>query len=63
MPNPLPTDPSLKLKGRTTGRETQRGPKPAREQAFSRDKPLSCQTKAAVFSSRNRLFLAIFRVI
>src|SRR6195256_3857821 len=36
-PNPL------SLKGRTTGRETHRGPKPAREQAVSREKPVSCQ--------------------
>src|SRR6202008_2789327 len=31
------------LKGRAAGRETQRGPKPAREQAVSREKPDLCQ--------------------
>src|SRR6201991_1327897 len=38
------------LKGRATGRETQRGPKTAREQEGSREKPLLCQMKAPVIS-------------
>jgi hypothetical protein len=33
------------LKGQATGRETHRGPKTAREQAVSREKPLFCQMK------------------
>jgi len=33
------------MKAQTTGRETQRGPKTAREQAVSRQKPLPCQSK------------------
>src|SRR5882724_12055733 len=41
-PNPL------SLKGWTTGRETQRGPKSAREQAVSRKKPPFCQMKGLV---------------
>jgi hypothetical protein len=35
------------LKGWTTGRETQRGPKTAREQAVSREKWVFCQMKGA----------------
>jgi hypothetical protein len=31
------------MKAWTAGRETHRGPKTAREQAVSRQKPLSCQ--------------------
>src|SRR6202166_1233435 len=41
---PAPTGPAPKAnKGWTTGRETHRGPKPAREQAVSREKRSSCQ--------------------
>jgi hypothetical protein len=48
--------------GWTTGRETQRGPKPAREQAFSREKRPICQTKGAAFAGQNRLFDQFMRV-
>jgi hypothetical protein len=40
------------LKGWTTGRETQRGPKSAREQAVSREKWLFCQMKRPILGAK-----------
>jgi hypothetical protein len=41
---------------RATGRETQRGPKSAREQAVSRKKPLICQTISSCFEVKSATF-------
>src|SRR3954454_14800753 len=51
--SPEPTGPVLKAwKGWTTGREAHRGPKPAREQPGSRQKPLLCQRKRPALWSK-----------
>jgi len=41
------------MKERTTGRETHRGPKTAREQPGSRQKALCCQSKRPAFERQN----------
>jgi hypothetical protein len=42
------------LKGWATGRETQRGPKSAREQAVSREKSPFCQMKGTILRAWHR---------